>query len=133
MPAPNPDQLAYARTLLELARNDLAAFRILAADPDLADGVVGLHAQQAIEKAIKAVMVGSGLRLERRHDLDYLVGILDDNHVAVPEELRELSWLTPWAMDLRYDLASHDLDRETSLSLAVRAVQWAAGEVDALS
>jgi HEPN domain-containing protein len=44
-----------ARVLLEKAAGDLAALELLASDQNQADHVVGFHAQQAVEKSIKAV------------------------------------------------------------------------------
>jgi HEPN domain-containing protein len=120
--------VAYAQDLLTLARSDLAAFRTLAADVELADGVIGLHAQQAIEKAMKAVMVGNGIRLERSHNLDVLVEILDDHGIVVSEQLRDAGWLTAWSTDFRYDPAPAALDREAALALASQAVEWAVAQ-----
>ena len=37
------------------------------------DDVVGYHAQQAVEKAIKAVLVLCGIDFPRTHDLDFLL------------------------------------------------------------
>lgn len=42
--------------LLGLARQDALAFRKLANDREMGDALVGFHAQQAVEKALKAVL-----------------------------------------------------------------------------
>jgi HEPN domain-containing protein len=57
------------RYWLELAFEDLAAARYLAADPTLAARLAAGHAQQAAEKALKAVIVASGREPPRSHDL----------------------------------------------------------------
>jgi HEPN domain-containing protein len=54
-----PD-LEEAKLLLRKAREDADAVSKLAADGDMADAIVGFHAQQAAEKAMKAVLVASG-------------------------------------------------------------------------
>lgn len=37
------------------------------------DDVVGFHAQQTVEKAVKAVLVLHGIAFPRSHDLDFLL------------------------------------------------------------
>jgi HEPN domain-containing protein len=49
-----PD-LEEAQLLLRKAREDADAVSKLAADGDMADAIVGFHAQQAAEKAMKGV------------------------------------------------------------------------------
>jgi hypothetical protein len=51
--SPSPEHVEYAETLLRLAESDLQACRVLAGRDDVADGAVGFHAQQAVEKALK--------------------------------------------------------------------------------
>jgi predicted RNase H-like HicB family nuclease len=53
---PTPEHREVAQLLLEKATGDLAAAELLAADERQADHVVGFHAQQAVEKSIKAVL-----------------------------------------------------------------------------
>jgi HEPN domain-containing protein len=55
--SPSPEHVEYAETLLRLAESDLQACRILADASDIADGVVGFRAQQAVEKALKTAIV----------------------------------------------------------------------------
>lgn len=43
-----------ARVLLDRADDDLTLVRRVVGDEDIADAIVGFHAQQAVEKAIKA-------------------------------------------------------------------------------
>jgi HEPN domain-containing protein len=53
---PTPEEIKVADLFLSKAASDLAAAGSLARDPDQADDVVGFHAQQAVEKALKAVV-----------------------------------------------------------------------------
>lgn len=57
LPAPSPEQREYADLLLEQATSDLGACRVLMAAKDMRDDVVGFHAQQAVEKALKVALV----------------------------------------------------------------------------
>jgi HEPN domain-containing protein len=62
---------------LTKARSDLAAARSLSLDPEQADDVVGFHAQQAVEKALKAVVAIRGLEIPLSHDVVLLLRLLD--------------------------------------------------------
>lgn len=53
---PRPEQRQLPHRLLRKAASDLAAARLLADDADQGDDVVGFHVQQAVEKAVKAVL-----------------------------------------------------------------------------
>jgi hypothetical protein len=55
--APSPEQREYAAVLLERAKSDLGALRVLMANEDMLDDVIGFHAQQAVEKALKVALV----------------------------------------------------------------------------
>jgi HEPN domain-containing protein len=51
-----------ARVLARKAEGDAKAMRRLASDPEIGDEAVGFHAQQAIEKWLKAVIATHGPR-----------------------------------------------------------------------
>lgn len=104
MPAPTPEQREYAELLLERASSDLAACRVLMANEDMLDDVVGFHAQQAVEKALKVALVLADIDFPRSHDLRELTDVAIDNLLKVPEAIKEARWLTPWAAQLRYEM-----------------------------
>jgi len=66
--SPSPEQLEVAGVLLRRAESDLGACRRLAEEPEMRDDVVGFHAQQAFEKAVKAALVLRGVDFPRTHD-----------------------------------------------------------------
>lgn len=51
-----------ARLLAAAARRDEQAFRALTAVPEMNDAVIGFHAHQCVEKALKAVLAHAGIR-----------------------------------------------------------------------
>ena len=57
---------------LAKADGDLRAARLLRADDDVLPSIVGFHAQQAIEKYLKAVLVAGGIRPPREHSISRL-------------------------------------------------------------
>jgi HEPN domain-containing protein len=124
LPTPTPEQHEYAALLLEHATSDLGACRVLMAAGDMRDDVVGFHAQQAVEKALKVALVLADVDFPRSHDLRELAGIAADNDVAVPDSIDQARWLTPWAAQLRYEMLE-PLDRDAAFSIASDAVAWA--------
>lgn len=122
----SPDQRDFAALLLRKAGEDLAAVRALLDNESISDDVIGFHAQQAIEKAIKAVLVVHGVAFRRAHDLNYLLQVAEDGNVEVPEHVAATRWLSPWAAEFRYD--EHEIvgfSRNESLQGAERAIEWA--------
>lgn len=59
--------LEHARALLARARDDRYVVCQLGADQEAPAWVLGFHAQQAVEKALKAVLSGTGLAYPRTH------------------------------------------------------------------
>ncbi len=92
-----------AQRLLRLARRDQIACAALLRVEGLALAVGCFHAQQAIEKALKAVMCLHGIEYQRTHDLEELAGKLTDAAVILPVGQDELAALTPYAVQFRYD------------------------------
>jgi len=92
---PSPEQREVADVLLRRADSDLRACRRLADEPDMEDDVVGFHAQQAVEKAVKAVLVLHGVDFPRSHDLDFLLARADGHGLRIPDLIEDAEWLTP--------------------------------------
>jgi HEPN domain-containing protein len=124
LPAPTPEQREYAELLLERANSDLGACRVLMTADDMRDDVVGFHAQQAVEKALKVALVLADVDFPRSHDLRELAYIAADNGIVVPNSIGEARWLTPWAAQLRYEMLE-PLDRDAAFATASDAVAWA--------
>jgi HEPN domain-containing protein len=124
-----PEESEEARRLLRAARADLRAAKVLAADADQANEVVGFHAQQAVEKAIKTVLVASGVEIPYTHDLSFLLDVVAERAISVPRSVAQADWLTPWAVAARYGASDAALDRETAVRDADDAVDWATGVV----
>lgn len=93
-----PDDNGTAGAWLRYARSDFAA----AASPPVPEvlpAVYCFHAQQAAEKAVKAVYVSHGVEFAYIHDIRQL---LDDAPVVVPESVYEAAMLTAYAVITRY-------------------------------
>lgn len=122
---PTPEQIEVAESLARLAAIDLATAEKLAPDPEIDDRPVGFHAQQAVEKAVKVVLMLDGIDFPKTHDLEYLIVLAEKQSIAMEAEVKSASWLTPWAAEFRYDDAPIEtLDRKRAIAVANVAVTW---------
>ncbi len=92
-----------AELLLQKAEQDEFALDKLIPDPDSPDEIIGFHAQQAIEKMLKAVLALAAVRYRWSHDLVELLDLLRKNGISYPEAFEEITALTPFAAILRYE------------------------------
>jgi len=128
----SPPELEEAMLLLRKAREDADAVEKLASDQGIADSVVGFHAQQAAEKAMKAVLASCGDEFPWTHDLRHLMDRLEGIATPLPDSLSDVRTLAPWAVEFRYGETIDDqLDREQALMLAREIVAWAEASVGA--
>jgi HEPN domain-containing protein len=89
-------------------------------------------AQQAAEKAIKAVFIARGLRFPYTHDLDRLLGLLSKAGIRVPKYVEQSDWLTPFAAEARYPGISGPVTKpqqRRAVRLATAVLNWAARQV----
>lgn len=68
--------------LLRKARSHRIMLDHVGLDPTFADMIVGFHAQQAIEKLIKAVLSDSHIAYLRGNDLDRLIRLLETEQIT---------------------------------------------------
>jgi HEPN domain-containing protein len=136
--ATNGDQ---ARVLLRKAGADEAVIRKIGADTEIADEIVGFHAQQAVEKAIKAVLSANGIRYRFTHNLRYLRQLSQESGIELPPNLDGIEKLTPFAAIERYGgeepipsapepEGPSSLDRDQALKWATAAIAWARDAVE---
>jgi HEPN domain-containing protein len=126
-----PEGRDLAKVLARKAEGDAKAMRRLAPDPEIDDEAVGFHAQQAIEKWLKAVMALQGLEEARIHDLGRLLEILDEAGVDSPPGADWLDDLSIYAVPLRYAdlLDAEPLDRDAALALVCQVGEWASAQL----
>lgn len=121
-----------AALMLESARRDILAFDRLAPMSDMHDSILGFHAQQAVEKCLKAVLFKHDAMVPRTHDLDELLHLLASGlGLAVPHA-DQLDELNPFAVQARYSLA--DLDGMDRVAVGLRlhdVLEWADGSLPA--
>jgi len=123
-----------ARRLLRIARADFAACLALIGAPDVRFANAAFHGQQAVEKALKAVLTVHCVDIGRTHNLLALAGQLAETGelLTVSDDL--LSLLNPYTVALRYDDIDVELVSPQVLREVVETViDWAEGKVAALS
>ncbi|MBF0177859.1 MAG: HEPN domain-containing protein [Magnetococcales bacterium] len=86
---------------LSRARGDLALAKTSLPEDGYYEDLC-FHAQQAAEKALKAVYLHQGLVFRYTHDLDALLAGLLQQGVAIPQAVRESAFLTLFAWETRY-------------------------------
>jgi HEPN domain-containing protein len=125
-----PEHREVAEFMLKRARQNLAAAETLVATEGQAENIVGFHLQQTIEKALKSVLAVREIEIPRTHALGDLADLAADSGVEVPKELASAGWLTPWAVDFRYEDEVSDLDIEAALGAATAAIGLAEQTLD---
>lgn len=117
-------QLEEAQRLFRLALRDQETFALLLPMPRASLAAIGFHAQQAAEKALKAVAVLRHIEYQRTHDLTALANAILESGGELPLSINELRNLNPFAVEFRYDdeliplISREELD--TLLSAIIR-------------
>ena len=106
MPSDNPD------VLIRKAKQDELVLERLLLDRDVDDDTLGFHAQQSVEKLLKAAMAIRGLDYPRTHDLGTLIDMLAKGGATLPEALADLDLLTPFGTIVRYDEVVQQVGRD---------------------
>jgi len=119
------------QVLLGLAREDEFAVRSLLPVPGVADSILGFHAQQAVEKSLKAALASRGIEFPYTHDLDGLLELCRTSGLDIPRELDGVDLLAPYGVHMRYGASrAAVLDRDRALGWAACAVEWAGSLID---
>lgn len=95
---------------------------------------MGFHAQQAVEKALKAAIASRGLEFPFTHDLGVLMQLCEDAGFELPADLAEADRLTPYAAAVRYGLGDPGaVATQDALRWAALAIEWADTELRSAS
>lgn len=121
-----------ANDWLKHAESDLKLAGLAVGNPDIRPEQICFHAQQAAEKAIKAVLLSCEIGFPFTHDIEELLEVAESNGVELPDSIRNAGILTPYAVETRYpgyllDLTDADIDE--AMRTAEQTLQWARGLV----
>ena len=122
-----------AKRFISLADRDIRTFQLLVSAPDSDDQAIGFHAQQSIEKCLKAVLSAHQITFRKTHDLVELLDLLRDGGRALPPGADSLDTLNPFAVTLRYDLFEAEAVDRNWIAKTVAVVRiWAEMEIEAI-
>ena len=91
------------------------------------------YAQQAAEKALKAVLVKRKIPFRFVHDLDELINTLEEHGQKLPDQVKKSVVLTGYAVATRYPGNYEPVSRDEwkdAVTLAETVVSWATKIID---
>lgn len=119
--------IMYAKSDLELARTGTS--------PSVLFETLAFHAQQAAEKAVKALLIARSVPFPRTHSIRTLLELLPAE-IDIPDEVFDARILTEYAVSSRYPGGWEPLDEEDldkAVQMAQSVVLWAEDEIQRLS
>lgn len=131
MSSPADDLEAVSRTLARKAAADATATREFAGNAEITDEIVGFHAQQAVEKWLKAIIAGRGEVFEHTHDLRRLLHVAAHDPEQAPFDADAVIAFTQYSVPLRYEdlLDAEPIDRDATVTLVDGVGRWAEAQL----
>ena len=117
---------------LSHAESDLALARLASGSKDILPEQVCFHAQQAAEKALKAVLLSKRIEFPLVHDIEELLELAKQGGVTLPPPVAGAGLLTPYAVEARYPGSLEEItpaDVGKALRAAESVLQWAANAI----
>jgi HEPN domain-containing protein len=112
---------------LRYARADLAVCRLALEGTEIVPEIICFHAQQCAEKSLKALLLEKNVPFPRTHVIEFLLDLLINAGIAVPNEVDEALTLTQYAVQTRYpglwEPVTRDEAREAA-ALAALVLAW---------
>ena len=119
------------REWLNRAQSNLGLARVKGNDIYLED--LCFHAQQAAEKAIKALLIKRGIEFPYVHDVAELLTLLEQKGIDLPERVKQGEKLTQFAVFTRYPGIASPVSQEEyeeALNLADEIVHWVKKQIE---
>lgn len=120
------------REWLRRARSNLARAAQGQATPDMLLEDACFDAQQAVEKALKALLVSRGVQVPRTHAISELITAVAQLGFEIPADVHEASALTDYAVAARYPGPFEPVlvdEYERAVATAAVVVSWVTGIV----
>lgn len=127
-----PGSAADPREWLRRARSNIARARDDSGVPEVLYEDLCFDAQQAAEKALKAVLISLKIDFPKVHSISHLIELLEKGKVRVPASVKNASALTHYAVANRYPGVSEEVTRREYLEALRRAekvVEWATAQI----
>ena len=127
-PPHNPTVPGSPEEWLAHARSDANLAQLAKGRKDVLPEQICFHAQQAVEKALKAVLLSQRVDFPLTHDLEALAELLESHGVRCPSEIADVDTLTPYAVETRYPGSFQEIrheDVDEAIWIAMRVLAWA--------
>jgi HEPN domain-containing protein len=118
------------REWLNRARSNLALAKARPSETYLED--LCFEAQQAAEKAPKAMLIAAGVAFRYVHDLAHLLTVLEKAGTQIPDAIRGVESLTRYAVIARYPGLTEPVTEahyHEALAFAEEVVRWPAQRI----
>ena len=112
---------------LKHARSDLALARV-EHEADVLLETLCFHAQQTVEKSLKAVLLQEGVHFPYTHDIARLITLIRETTLPWADELDQAAELTGYAVETRYPGSAEVVSEEEyhqAVALAEQILIWA--------
>lgn len=124
----NPSQ---PEVWLKFAESDLAFAKVKRTQAMMIEKQL-FHAQQAAEKALKAVLVLYGVQPPKNHNIKILAEMLPED-LEIPESVLEAAILTQYSTILRYPglfESATESQRQKAVKITAGVLDWSAGLIN---
>ena len=124
---PKEGSLGTPQEWLRRAKSNLARAKQPKPDESLWEDLC-FDAQQAVEKALKAVLVFRGIDFPKTHNIRVLLTLLDPSGQQIPQDFMKAVGLTTYATVSRYPGEAEPVTEEEyhqAVALAEQVVRWA--------
>jgi len=114
------------------ARSDLALANLIEVE-EISPEILAFHAQQAVEKALKALLVQRQVDFPRTHNIGMLFILCAESGYEVEDYLREADKLSDYAVAARYPGEMTEVSREEAkitADVANKIFDWAKNQVE---
>jgi HEPN domain-containing protein len=132
---PDERQQAVGEIVAEWMRHawqDMAVVKLVEND-EIAPEIITFHAQQAVEKALKALLIQRQVDFPRTHIIGVLIGLCKESGYKIEENLEEASTLSQYAVASRYPRETDPITRDEAKlasDLANQILSWAETQVE---
>ncbi|MBI4666321.1 MAG: HEPN domain-containing protein [Nitrospinae bacterium] len=121
----------HARRLIALALLDFQAMTNMLEPSMFSDSIFGFHAQQAVEKTLKAWMCLNNQAYQGKHDLRLLLAQLEKYGASSIERFKDLADLTDFAVEYRYEIYNEEpVDRTELIGKVSALIAHVNGQLD---
>lgn len=96
-------------------------------DERIAPEIAAFHAQQAAEKALKALLVQEQIDFPRTHSIGVLLALLEQAGISGVQDLIDATGLTRYAVSTRYPGEEEPVgsaEAQDAAALAARVFEW---------